>query len=132
MKESTELGKLAAFLVNEAPETRITFREESARDIRYSLVVGTEDNELLRKLARAFGCPVWNLPWVSDKRFEASDDWHGRGSVDLRELADELTAIEGEFFDFDITIGDLRASVGRFLPRRFLEQWQKNPPPVLD
>lgn len=109
MDESHELEKLATLLIDEPPGTLITFREESARDIRYSLVVGTEDGRLLFKLARIFGCSTQHLPSVKDKSFEAGDDWHGQGDIDLRELADEFTATRGEFFDFDIAVSQLRA-----------------------
>ena len=108
MNETTELDKLVALLSTESPETEITFREESARDIRYTLVVGTNDNTLLCKLARLFGCREEHLPSAGETRFEADDDWHGRGQVDLRELADEFFQTEGQFFDFDISINELR------------------------
>ena len=109
MNETTELEKLVALLFTEPPETEITFREESARDIRYTLIVSSRDNALLRKLAEIFGCSNERLPKASDTRFEAGDNWHGRGTVDLRELADGFMPAEGEFFDFDITIGELRS-----------------------
>lgn len=108
MNEPTELEKLVTLLSTESAETEITFREESTRDIRYTLVIGTEDNPLLLKLARIFGCPAKDLPWARNKRFEACDDWHGRGKVNLRELADELIVIHGEFFDFQLTLAELR------------------------
>ena len=109
MNEPTELEKLVDLLATESPQTPISFREESAREIRYTLVVGTDNNALLCKLAASFGCPPHDLPWMSDTCFEAGDNWHGRGELDLRELADELMKSRGEFFDFDITIGELRA-----------------------
>lgn len=111
MAETTEIEKLVALLSAEPPEIEITFREESLRDIRYTLVVRTNDNALLRKLARVFGCREGQLPAPGDTRFEAGDDWHGRGELDLRELADEFFQTEGEFFDFDITINELRMRV---------------------
>lgn len=111
MKEAIELKKLTAQLSSERPEVKITFREESARDTRYTLVVATGDNILLRKLARLFGCPVRRLPGTRDARFEAADDWHGRGEVNLRCLADEFMGIRGEFFDFDTTVAELRSLV---------------------
>ena len=95
MTKTSEIEKLVTFLSTEPPETEITFREESARNIRYTLVVCTNDNALLRKLARLFGCREEHLPPVGDTRFEADDDWHGRGEVDLRELADEFFQAEG-------------------------------------
>src|SRR5712672_1865174 len=101
MYETTEIKKFVALLSHESSEIEITFREESARDIRYTLAVSTDDNTLLRKLARLFGCPNQHLPQGHDARFEASDTWHGRGQIDLRQLADELMARHGEFFDFD-------------------------------
>ena len=107
MNETTEIERLAALLSNEPPETEITFREESARDIRYTIVVGTNDNTLLRKLAGFFGCPNQHLPGARDTRFEVGDNWHGRGQVDLRDLADELMVTHGEFFDFDTTLAEL-------------------------
>lgn len=109
MNETTEIEKLVALLATEPPEAEITFREESARDIRYTLVVDTNDNTLLRRLAGFFGCPDQQLPSAGDTRFEAGDDWHGRGEVDLRDLADELMATHGEFFDFDTTLAELRS-----------------------
>ena len=111
MNETTELEKLAALLSTESPETEITFREESSRDIRYTLVVGSNDNALLRKLAGLFGCPDQHLPWARDTQFEAGDYWHGRGEVDLRELADEFMTTHDEFFDFDTTLAELRSIV---------------------
>jgi hypothetical protein len=72
-------------------------------------VIGAPSNALLRKLAVLFGCPRENLPPPDDTRFEASDNWHGRGPVDLRELADEFMPTQGEFFDFDITVRELAA-----------------------
>jgi len=108
MKES---GKLVRCLSSESSEAVITFREESAREIRYGLVVGTDSNSLLRKLAMVFGCPEKNLPSPGRTCFEAKDNWHGLGDVDLRALADEFTPGHGEFFDFDITISELRALV---------------------
>ncbi len=109
MNELTELQKLVPLLSMEPLETEITFREESAREIRYTLIVSCRNNALLRKLAEIFGCPNEHLPRRTDTRFEAADNWHGRGAVDLRELADEFMPTEGEFFDFDITIGELRS-----------------------
>lgn len=109
MNETTRIEKLVELLSTEPPETKITFREESARDIRYTLVVSTQDNALLRKLARLFGCPDQHSPSASDTLFKAGDNWHGRGEVDLRDLADELTATHGEFFDFDTTPAELRS-----------------------
>lgn len=109
MKETIELKRLTALLSSEHPEVTITFREESARDTRYTLAVATDDCTLLRKLAQLFGCPDRCLPGPRHTRFEAGDDWHGRGEVDLRDLADEFFRTDGEFFDFEITIGELRA-----------------------
>lgn len=109
MNATTELEKVVTLLSSEPLETKITFREESAREIRYAVVVRTDDSILLRKLARFFGCPDQHLPSIRDKQFEAGDYWHGRGKVDLRALADELTAIKGEFFDFETTLAELRS-----------------------
>lgn len=109
MNKIPEIEKLVALLSNEPPETKISFHEESARDTRYTLVVGANDNTLLRKLAGFFGCPNQHLPGARDTKFEASDAWHGRGQVDLRALADELMAKYGEFFDFDATLTELRS-----------------------
>jgi len=111
MTAASELFKLGDLLADESPEATITFREESARESRYTLVISTPGNALLRKLALLFGCPKENLPPPGDTRFEASDNWHGRGSVDLRELADEFMPTQGEFFDFDITVRELVALV---------------------
>ena len=113
MTETTELEKLVAFLATELPETQISFCEESDPDIRYALVVGTEENQLLHKLARLFGCFDEKPHWADHTHFEADDDWHGRGKVNLRDLADEFIAIKGEFFDFSITIAELRMLAGR-------------------
>lgn len=107
MNATTELQRLVALLLTESPELEITFREESARDIRYTLVVASCDNTLLCKLARIFGCRDERLPFGRG-RFEAGDDWHGRGEVNLRDLADEFFVTDGQFFDFDVTIGELR------------------------
>jgi hypothetical protein len=112
MNQEAELEILASLLAAEPAETEITFREESEREIRYTLVVGTNDNVLLRKLAQIFGCPESGLPRSDEIKFEAADHWHGQGEVDLRELADEFFEIEGEFFDFDITVGRLRSLAG--------------------
>lgn len=109
MKRATELQELVALTSNEPPETQITFREESASDIRYTLIVGTDDNKFLRKLAQIFGCPSKSLPTPDKNRFEAFDTWHGRGKVDLRALADEFIKTHGEFFDFDTTLAELRS-----------------------
>ncbi len=108
MNKFTELEKLVAFLAKHSPETQISFCEESDPNMRYALVVGTDDNELLHKLARLFGCREEAPPWADHTHFEADDDWHGRGEVNLRDLADEFVAIKGEFFDFAITIAELR------------------------
>lgn len=108
MNEATELQRLVTLLSSESPEAEITFREESARDIRYTLVVSSRDNTLLCKLAHIFGCRDERLP-LNRARFEAGDDWHGRGEVNLRDLADEFSRTDGEFFDFDITIAELRS-----------------------
>lgn len=62
---------------------------------------------MLRKLAGIFGCPGERLPAEGRAAFEAGDDRHGRGPVDLRELADEFAADRGEFFDFEITVGEI-------------------------
>jgi hypothetical protein len=113
MNKGTELEKLVALLSTERPEKAITFREESARDIRYTLVVGSDDLVLLMKLAWLFGCPQERIFQLEDRLFEAGDDWHGRGQVDLRELADEFLSMQGEFFDFDITIFELRSLAQR-------------------
>ena len=107
MNEHSELQKLVVLLNTEPLEQVITFREESARDIRYTLVVGSDDLVLLMKLAWLFGCPLERIFQLKDRFFEAGDDWHGRGQVDLRELADEFLLTKGEFFDFDITIFEL-------------------------
>jgi hypothetical protein len=111
MNSSTELERLVWCLRGEQPKLQITFREESSRDVRYTLVVSTSDRALLQKLAALLGCPAENLPRTSDTSFEVSDSWNGRGEVDMRELADELMKTEGEFFDFDITIRELRTRV---------------------
>jgi hypothetical protein len=113
MNEGTELEKLANLLRSEPPEKVITFREESARDIRYTLVVGSDDPVLLIKLAWLFGCPEKRIFQLENRFFEAGDDWHGRGQVDLRELADEFLPVRGQFFDFDITIAELRSLAWR-------------------
>lgn len=116
MNERTELEKLVALLNTAPPEKAITFREESARDMRYTLVVGSDDLALLMKLAWVFGCPKERIFQLDSRFFEAGDDWHGRGQVDLRELAGEFLPTKGEFFDFDITVAELRS-----LARRELE-----------
>lgn len=109
MNETTEIEKLVALLSTETAARQITFREESARDMRYALIVGVGNAELLHKLARIFGCPNGHFLWMGETHFEAADDWHGQGDVNLRDLADEFIAIKGEFFDFDITIAELRS-----------------------
>ncbi len=115
MNERTELEKLVELLSTEPPEKTITFREESARDVRYTLLVDSDDPVLLLKLAWLFGCPRERIFQLENGPLEASDHWHGRGQVDLRELADEFIPIKGEFFDFDITIFELRSLVRRNL-----------------
>jgi hypothetical protein len=104
---SNEIEKLVTLLPKELSEERISFREESDRERRYTLRVSTSDTRLLRRLAHVFGCPNPLLPDSHQTQFEASDSWHGHGAVDLRALADELIPRKGEFFDFDIAVGDL-------------------------
>jgi len=115
MNEATELENLVELLSTEPPEKTITFREESARDVRYTLLVGSDDPVLLLKLAWLFGCPQERIFQLGKGLFEAGDDWHGRGQVNLRELADEFLLVQGEFFDFDITMFELRSLVRREL-----------------
>ncbi len=116
MNASTELERLVWCLRHEQPELQITFREESQRDVRYTLVVSTSDRALLQKLASLLGCRAKDLPSANATSFEVYDSWNGRGEVDMRELADEFMQTEGEFFDFDITIGELRSHVADHAP----------------
>lgn len=98
-KSQPEMEKLMTLLG--ALKTEIRFSESNEPDNLYALQVGCESVELSRKLAHFYGCPTEELPDL--QVFEASDNWHGLGRGDLRELADELGQIYGGFFNIRIT-----------------------------
>ncbi|MDA1276890.1 MAG: hypothetical protein O2960_22975 [Verrucomicrobia bacterium] len=146
MNETTEIEKLAAALKTERPKTKIYFYEESDPDACSTLFVETQGSRLLVKLARLFGCLVKESHWTDCVRFEADDEWNGRGKVNLRDLADEFVDIKGECFSFSITVAELRllARHRRFRRRafvsaddlkqaveEFLTAWKTDPKPVM-
>ena len=107
MNESTEIEKLVAALETEPPETQISFYEDSDPGNRYGLVVGTEDDKLRNKLGFLFGCLDEELDFSEYTHFDVGDDWHGRGKVNMRDLADQFIELKGEFFSFSTTVAEL-------------------------
>ncbi len=103
-----ELAELAKTLRTAEPTARITFAESANPDNRYALTVETYSKGLLRQLAQIFGCPHDALPDGEETEFEAGDDWHGNGLVDLRNLADELSEIHDVFFTETYTVAELQ------------------------
>ena len=94
----------------------LRFLEDHEADNRFALsvhvrTINGQQPDLLRKLATFFGCPEPKLPEEGDDYFEASDSWHGRGIGNLRDLADEISANDGQFFDIEYTVLEIR-SVG--------------------
>lgn len=88
-----EFAKLSKALEKENPSATIIFREDQS-----GLFVYTEHPGLLFKLAVIFGCPPKDSPKQDDAEFEAQDHWHGHGTVNLRQLANEIILMSGEFF----------------------------------
>jgi len=86
----------------------IRFQELAEEENRYALVVSCAYKPLLNFLAQFFGAP---RDTCYQDSFTASDRWHGQGTVNLRDLADEFTKLygKGEFFDFYITVPSLIA-----------------------
>jgi hypothetical protein len=110
MKKLPTVEKLAFALEIEPPESCISFFEDPDWENRYALIVGTNDDSLRRKLAYLFGCESedeWAFSECS--YFQVSSHWHGRGHVNLRDLADEFIFLEGEFFDFSVTVAELKS-----------------------
>lgn len=103
-----ELNLLARELKNYNSNLTVQFAESNSVDNRYALTVQTKNSELLRYLARLFGCPIQDYPTRTATSFEAGDRWHGRGRINLRDLADELIRMHGEFFDVEYTVGKLK------------------------
>ncbi len=100
--------KLLDHLKHYPGDTQITFFEDSDCGNLYALSLSSPSPTLARKVAGLCGCPADDLP--TDGAFEASDYW--KGEVSFRDVADELTAIWGEFFDETISLFGLRAQVG--------------------
>lgn len=88
-----EFAKLSQALEKENASASIIFREDQS-----GLFVYTEHPGLLYKLAVIFGCPPKETPKMSDAEFEAQNHWQGHGTVNLRQLANEIILIAGEFF----------------------------------
>ena len=103
-----QLNQLAKELAKWNPKATIHFTEDSDPENKYALGVQTNNPELLRFLARICGCPIRDYPEKTDTYFEAGDQWHGRGRINLRDLADELIRMHGEFFDVEYTVGELK------------------------
>lgn len=109
MKKLPSVEKLVAALETESPETLMSFREDSDPENLYGLFVGAKDDQLQNNLALLFGCSENESDCSEFIHFEVSPDWHGRGRVNMRDLADEFIYLEGEFFDFSITVAELRS-----------------------
>jgi hypothetical protein len=103
-----QLNELAIVLDKWNPKYTIRFKEDADPENKYGLSIETKNPELLRLLARTFGCPIKEYPGKDDTTFEAGDQWHGNGRVNLRDLADELIRMHGEFFDETYTVAELK------------------------
>ena len=109
MNKLTSIETLVAALKNEVSETTISFYEETDRENLYALIVGTDDDRLRNKLAKLFGCEEEDEGCFSEyTHFEVFPDWYERGKVNMRDLADEFIGLKGEFFNFSITVAELR------------------------
>jgi hypothetical protein len=102
-----ELKGLSKALQGVNPNARITIAESADRGNLYGLTVLTREPGLARKMARWFGCPENELPDEDMAEFDACDSWHGRGKLNLRTLADQLTKIEGELFECEMTVQEI-------------------------
>lgn len=96
-----------AFLNDANPNASVRFWEDMDRDNKYALGVATSEPGLLRRLARACGCPPAHLPGRTDTEFEAGDRWHGNGRVNLRDFADSLMLEHGGGFDVTFSVAEL-------------------------
>lgn len=103
-----QLNQLAKELAKWNHKSTIVFTEDSDPENKYAIGVQTKNTELLRFLARISGCPIRDYPEKTDTYFEAGDQWHGRGRINLRDLADELIRLHGEFFDVEYTVAELK------------------------
>jgi len=110
MKKLPTIEKLAFALETEAPERRISFYEDPDPENLYALVVGTNDDSLRKKLAGLFGCEKEDESTFSESsHFQVYSHWNGLGHVNMRDLADEFIFFEGEFFDFSVTVAELKS-----------------------
>ena len=86
-------------------QAQLTISESDGTDDRFSIVFSSPHKGLVRYVAQVMGCPGPDLPKGATE-FTCHDSWQGKGPVNHRELADEITATEGEFFTLEARLGD--------------------------
>jgi len=100
--------QLLAEILQEAgvsKRSEIRFTEDADPENRFALEIECEDEAISNLIAGFYGCPKDELPF--DAVFQASDSWHGQGEGNLRDLADEIIAEYGEFFDVTLPVSKI-------------------------
>ena len=102
MSQLSTFAEAVSGIHDQAP---LTISESDGVDDRYSITFSSPNKGLVRYVAQVVGCPGPDLPKGATE-FTCHDSWQGRGPVNHRELADEITATEGEFFKLEAKLGD--------------------------
>ena len=103
------IAALAEFLKDEDQSTALWFKESSRADNRYelSLACFNESPGFIRRLAVHFGESIKEAQGYEEDDNELTNVEVSGDGGEWRALADEFVQIEGEFFDFTITVAEL-------------------------
>jgi len=110
------IAALAEFLKDEDSSTQINFVEESRADDRYelSLTLRAASPGLIRCLAVYFGQSTKEAQQYEEDEDELTNAEVNGDGGEWRALADEFVQLEGEFFDFTISVAELIELAAKF------------------